>query len=168
MANYAEFIGKLGRTAESDECYTPQNEVWPIYKFLDKSKTYYEATSTHSGSIVKGLQEGGYNVVGNEGKDFFECGVSDVYDGIITNPPYSKKDQFLEHCFYLGKPFALLLPVAAIQSQKRGNMFDKHGISLLVYNRRVDFTGKKAPPFGVAWFMGNGFCEPNQIMFCHN
>lgn len=69
--NYAAFIGRLGRTEASDECYTPSNEVWPLYPYLDKTKTYYEATSTHSGSIVRGLKEGGFSVVGNEGRDFF-------------------------------------------------------------------------------------------------
>lgn len=39
---------------------------------------------------------------------------------------------------------------------------------MLVYNRRVDFTGKKAPPFGVAWFMGNGFCPHGHIWFVDN
>ena len=44
-------------------------------------------------------------------------------------------------------------------------MFQEKGISILVYNKRIDFTGKKSPPFGVAWFMGNGFCESNKIWF---
>lgn len=103
-----------------------------------------------------------------KGEIFFECGVDDVYDGIVTNPPYSKKDEFLRHCYDLGKPFALLLPVAASQGQKRGKWFKELGISMLVYNRRVDFTGKGAPPFGVAWFMGNGMCEPGRIWFVEN
>lgn len=106
--------------------------------------------------------------MGNNGKDFFDCDTDDVYDGIITNPPYSKKDQFIEHCYSLEKPFALLLPVAAFQGQKRGRMFSEYGISALVLNRRLDFTGKKAPTFGVAWFMGNGLCEPGKLYFSDN
>ena len=47
--------------------------------------------------------------------DFFDCASDDVYDGVITNPPYSLKDKFIEHCYELDKPFALLLPVTAIQ-----------------------------------------------------
>ena len=43
----------------------------------------------------------------------------------------------------------------------------KHGMSALVYNRRVDFTGKKAPTFGVAWFI-HGFMPPNQIYWVDN
>ena len=29
----------------------------------------------------------------------------------------------------------------------------EHGMSCLVYNYRVDFTGGGSPPFGNAWFM---------------
>lgn len=163
--SYAEFIGKLGRSAESDECYTPNNAVEPLVRFIDKSKTYYECASGISSNIIDGLTARGIDIRSSKGKCFFECNEDDIFDGIITNPPYSKKDEFIDKCFELGKPFALLLPVAAIQGQKRGKLFMQHGISQLVYNKRVDFTGKKAPPFGVAWFMGNGFCEPNRIWF---
>lgn len=163
--SYAKFIGKLGRNEDSDECYTPSNAMLPLLKFIDISKTYYEATSGISSNIVDGLKSLGVDIKSSNGADFLNCTPSDVFDGIITNPPYSKKDDFIEHCYKLGKPFALLLPVAAIQGQKRGELFMKHGISQLVYNKRIDFTGKKAPPFGVAWFMGNGFCEPNRVWF---
>lgn len=157
MTLYTDYKNRLGRNAESDECYTPVDSVSPLLPFLRRDLTYYEATSTHSGAIVTALQKGGFSVVGNEGKDFFECGPDDIYDGVVTNPPYSKKDKFIEHCYELGKPFALLLPVSAFQGKKRGKLFERLGISALVYNSRVDFTGKGSPPFGVAWFMGNGF-----------
>lgn len=168
MSNYTKFIGSLGTNEESDECYTPKNELWPLFEFIDKQKTYYEAASGKSSAIVDGLNEAGYNAIGSYGKDFFSCTADDIYDGVITNPPYSKKDDFIIHCYELGKPFALLLPVAAFQGQKRGKYFKKYGISSLVLNRRIDFTENKAPPFGVAWFMGNGFCEPNHLWFCDN
>lgn len=163
--SYAEFIGKLGRNEDSDECYTPKNVLDPLMRFIDKNKTYYEATSGISSNIVDGLSSLGVNIMPSHGVNFLNCGRDDVFDGVITNPPYSKKDDFIRHCYDLGKPFALLLPVAAIQGQERGDLFMKNGISQLVYNKRVDFTGNKAPPFGVAWFMGNGFCEPNRIWF---
>lgn len=165
MSNYTKFIGSLGRNEESDECYTPEDDVSAIFPFLSKDKTYYEATSGISNSIVNSFTKNGFNIVSSEGKDFFSCCAVDIYDGVVTNPPYSKKDQFIEKCYELGKPFALLLPVAASQGQKRGKLFKELGISMLVYNKRVDFTGKGAPPFGVAWFMGNGFCEPNKLWF---
>ena len=88
-----------------------EDQVLPLLKYLDKEKTYYEATSGKSSSIVRGFNKYGYNIVGSNDRDFFDCTRNDIYDGVITNPPYSKKDQFLEHCYSLGKPFALLLPL---------------------------------------------------------
>lgn len=162
-----KLVQQLGRNAESDECYTPSDQVIPLLKYLDKSLTYYEATSGISSNILTGFKDEGWDIVGSDGKDFFECGPDDVYDGIVTNPPYSIKDKFIEHCYALGKPFALLLPVAAFQGTKRGNLFIEHGMSAVVYNSRVDFTGKKSPPFGVAWFI-HGFIPPNQVFWENN
>lgn len=160
-------LKQVGRNAESDECYTPISQVTPLLPYLDKSKTYYEATSGISSNILDGFQDSGYNMVGSGDRDFFTCTSDDVYDGIITNPPYSKKDKFIEHCYTLGKPFALLLPVASFQGGKRGRMFIEHGMSALVYNNRVDFTGKRNPHFGVAWFI-HGFLPPNTIYWVDN
>lgn len=168
MSNYADFVRRLGTNEESDECYTPENAAAPLFPFLDKTKTYYEATSGLSSSLVRGLRAGGFSVVESDGADFLSLSAGDIHDGTITNPPYSKKTVFLAHLYKLGKPFAILLPVSAIQGQARGKMFMEHGISLLVYNRRVDFTGKKAPPFGVAWYMGCGMCEPGRVWFTNN
>lgn len=162
-----EVVKRLSRTEVSDECYTPSGQVAPLLKYLSKDKTYYEATSGISSQIIEGFRASGYSIKSSEGKDFFSCTSEDIGDGVVTNPPYSKKDAFLEHCFSLGKPFALLLPVSAFQGQHRGRMFMKHGMSALVYNKRVDFTGKGSPHFGVAWFV-HKFLPPNQIFWVDN
>ena len=138
-----------------------------MYKRQDKDSTYYEATSGKSSNILSGFKKHGYNIVSSDGRDFFDCSRSDIYDGVITNPPYSKKDKFLEHCYELGKPFALLLPVTSFQGSKRGKMFMEKGMSALVYNNRIDFTGKGSPTFGNAWFIW-GFMPPNQIYWVDN
>jgi hypothetical protein len=162
-----DMLKQVGRNAESDECYTPVSQVAPLLQYLDKDKTYYEATSGISSNILEGFTTVGYSMVGSNDRDFFTCTSDDVYDGIITNPPYSKKDKFIEHCYALGKPFALLLPVASFQGGKRGRMFMEHGMSALVYNNRIDFTGKSNPHFGVAWFI-HGFLPPNTIYWVDN
>ena len=157
----------ISRNSESDECYTPVNQVAPLLEYLDKDKTYYEATSGKSSAILDGFTGAGYDMVGSGGRDFFTCGSDDVFDGIVTNPPYSIKDKFIEHCYKLEKPFALLLPVASFQGGKRGRMFMEHGMSAIVYNNRVDFTGSGNPHFGVAWFI-HGFLPPNTIYWVDN
>jgi|TARA_R110001606_G_scaffold76197_6_gene176324 hypothetical protein len=160
-------IKRTSRSAESDECYTPVDQVSPLLEYLDKDKTYYEATSGKSSAILDGFHNHGYSMVGSGGKDFFDCTADDVYDGIITNPPYSIKDKFIQHCYELGRPFALFLPVASFQGGKRGQMFMEYGMSALVYNNRVDFTGGGAPHFGNAWFMW-GIMPSNTIRWCDN
>ncbi|MFO8133200.1 MAG: hypothetical protein R6U10_04620, partial [Thermoplasmatota archaeon] len=41
------------------------------------------------------------------------------YDCIVTNPPFSRKDEFLEQCYAYGKPFALLMPLTALEGMRR-------------------------------------------------
>ena len=137
---------------EADECYTPPHAIKPLIRHLDTKLRYYDPTSGISKKIVKYLESQGLKAIDSEeGVDFLESDFSD-YDVIITNPPYSKKDKFIEKCYEIGKPFALLLPVNSLQGQKRGKMFAKYGMDLIILNKRVDFTGKGSPHFGVAWF----------------
>jgi len=157
-----QMLTKTGNNKHSDECYTPENAVLPLLQYLDKSLRWYEPTSGISKSIVKCLDNSGFNIQSNVDSNFLISDYDD-YDAIITNPPYSIKDKFIEKCYETGKPFALLLPVSSIQGQKRGRMFDDKGIELLVLNKRIDFTGKGSPHFGVAWFCYN--ILPNAIMF---
>lgn len=144
-----QMLGRTGNNAQSDECYTPEKAILPILPYLNKDIGWYDPSSGASKSIVNCLNKNGFDCHESRG-DFFDVEIWE--GGIIDNPPYSKKDKWIERCYELGKPFALLLPVSSIQGQKRGSMFDKHGIDLLVLNQRIDFTGKGAPHFGVAWF----------------
>lgn len=152
-------------TLESDEQYTPESCLPPLCQFLDKDKAYYEATSGISKHMVKGFQKLGFDFREST-KDFFETTKEDVYDAVVTNPPYTAKDKFLEHCYELKKPFALLLPVSSIQGVFRGKLFAKYGISLLVYSKRIRWVGLgNQPAFGSAWYMGNGFAPENNKLY---
>lgn len=98
--------------------------------------------------------ENGYNVISTskESFDFLKDKVDFDFDMIITNPPYSIKDAFLQRCYEYNKPFALLLPLTALDGIKRNEMFSKNGVELLVLDKRIDFTGKKACWFNTSWF----------------
>jgi len=147
-----DMLKKTGNNAKSDECYTPIEAILPLMEFLDKGYVYYDCTSGISSQLVEAMNSNGFNCEASDGLDFLtEDLVKDV-DIIITNPPYSKKDKFIKRCYELGKPFALLLPVSSLQGQTRGKMFSENGIEILALNKRIDFTGKGSPHFGVAWF----------------
>lgn len=86
------------------------------------------------------------------------------FDIIITNPPYSLKDEFLKKCYEYGKPFALLLPITALEGVERGKMFREHGVELLVLDKRCDFLdNKKSNWFNTSWFCHNVL--PQQLIF---
>ena len=144
-------LQKINSNSESDECYTPNVALDPLLKYINKKHTIYEATSGISLKIVNYLKHKGYKVIASEGRDYLKDTLPE-YDIMITNPPYSIKDKFIEKSYEIGKPFALLLPVASIQGIKRNKLFNKYGIDLIVLNKRIDFTGKGSPHFGVAWF----------------
>ena len=57
---------------------------------------------------------------------------------MISNPPFSKKDEVLKRAYDLGKPFALLLPTNSLQGKTRYEMF-KNGIELLSFDGRIAF-----------------------------
>jgi len=146
-----KMLQKTGNNIKSDECYTPNSALMPLMEYLDKNKIYYDCTSGISSNVVNFFNNNGFICKNSFDRDFLTDNFDD-YDIIITNPPYSKKDKFIQRCYEIGKPFALLLPVSSLQGQKRGEMFSKNGIDILVLNKRIDFTGKGSPHFGVAWF----------------
>ncbi len=77
------------------------------------------------------------------------------FDMIITNPPYSFKDEFIAKCYEYGKPFCLLLPITSLEGIERGRMYRKNGIELLVFDRRCNFiydNAKKSNWFNTSWF----------------
>jgi len=159
-----KMLGKTATNKESDECYTPIEAIIPLLMFLDKSKVYYDCTSGKSSQIVDVLNEMGYVCLSSHSKDFLTETPPSNVDVILTNPPYSQKDKFIERCYDIGKPFALLLPVSSLQGQKRGEMFGKNGIEILALNKRIDFTGKGSPHFGVAWFCNAILPTPLQFI----
>ena len=155
-------LKQINSCAESDECYTPNLALDPLLKYLPKDKILYDCTSGKSLNIVNYLNNKGFKCIGSENRDFLTSDFKE-YDVIITNPPYSIKDKFIEKCYEIGKPFALLLPVSSLQGIKRVSMFKKYGIELLVLDKRIDFTGKGSPHFGVAWFCYN--ILPQSLIF---
>ena len=156
-------LNKTSNNSLSDECYTPNEALLPLLSELSTNKIYYDCTSGISSNIVDYLTSNGYKCLLSDDRDFLIDDIPDGVDVVITNPPYSKKDKFIERCYELKKPFALLLPVSSLQGIKRGEMFSQNGIELLVLKKRIDFTGKGSPHFGVAWFCYNILKE--QLIF---
>jgi len=137
---------------KNDEFITPPEAVYPILPYLPTDKIYWECTDNGNSGITRVLKENGLRVV-STGFDFLKYTPDFHFDIIITNPPFSLKDAFLERAYELGKPFAFLLPLHSLEGVRRGRLFRKYGLQLLVLDRRVRFTSEKNGPwFNVSWF----------------
>lgn len=152
-------------TVEGDEVYTPFYAVEPLLEFLPKEKiTIWCPFDEDWSAYVQTFKERGYNVIYSSikmGEDFFEYEPKEHYDLIISNPPFSKKDEVLARLYELDKPFAILLPVNSIQGKKRHSIF-ANDIQLLVFDGRVDYHTwgnfkeyKTGNHFGSAYFCRN-------------
>lgn len=125
------------------------------------------------GNLVNGLTERGFDAYGtdishpalgygvnwpaDQRHDFLAmeplaCGM------ILTNPPYTLKDQFLKRCYEIGRPFALLMPLTALEGQVRQRLYARYGLELVFLPRRPEFqtpSGKNSGSwFACAWYCG--------------
>ena len=153
---------------KNDELYTPEYAIFPLLKYLPKNIKIWECTDYGESNITKVLKDNGYEVISTHKKDFdFLNDETDFeFDMIITNPPYSLKDEFIKKCYEYNKPFALLLPLTSLEGINRGKMYRENGIELLVFDRRCNFiydNAKKSNWFNTSWFCWNVL--PQQLIF---
>jgi hypothetical protein len=145
----------------NDEYYTPPEAIQPLLQFLNYHATFYDPCTPPNGvnNIQMYLTEKHLNAkAAPAGKDFLTTtraeisAIAPTSPVIVTNPPFSRKDEFLDHAYYLGFPFAMLLPITALEGVERGKMFKQHGLQLLVLNRRINFIPGKSCYFNSSWF----------------
>ena len=161
----------------NDEFYTPYYAIEPILKYLKPNSLIWCPFDTADSMFVKVLRENGHIVDYshiNNGEDFFELkehGKNSTYDYIISNPPYSMKNEVFETLFEIGKPFAMLVGVVGLfESQKRFHMFKGNEFEIMYMNKRVayfqDFNEikpSKNPPFSSVYLTSK--ILPEKILF---
>ena len=148
-----------------DDIYTPDYAIIPLLKYIPKGITVWECTDYGASEITRLLKEHGCKVISTDKKEnFFEYEPKEHFDMIITNPPYSLKDDFLKKCYEWNKPFCLLLPITALEGKNRGSMFRKNGIEIMVLDGRIEYLNDKRNN----WFNTSWFCWkvlPKQLIF---
>lgn len=157
------------KNEKNDELYTPDYAINPLLKYLPNKKLkIWECTDFGESNITKVLVGGGYEIVSTHKKDFdFLTDKPNFdFDMIITNPPYSLKDEFIKKCYEYGKPFCLLLPITSLEGIERGKMYRENGLEVLVFDRRCNFiynNPKKSNWFNTSWFCWKVL--PKQLIF---
>lgn len=166
--------GHYSQHGRPDDFQTPPEGVTPLLPFLPVGSRIWEP-SCGKGSIVRTLTGAGFDVCGTDiksGEDFLTFTPSEAFDVIVTNPPFSLKEEFLTRCYEIGKPFALLMPLTALEGKKRQALYRRHGLELLMFPYRVNFetpSGKYARNGSSAWFpcawFTHGLNLPSPIHF---
>jgi hypothetical protein len=152
---------------KKDHFDTPDYAIRPLLQYIQNDWVIWEPTDTTRRSrITELLLDHGNSVIStNKTQLDFRIEKPDfAFDCIITNPPYSWKDDFIVSCMAYQKPFALLLPLTALEGVGRGRLFRIMGkkFGVLVLDRRVEFSE------GSVWFNSSWFCYgilPRQLIF---
>lgn len=162
---------KVPTSKSADLCQTPTYALDPLYEHLKPSWIIWEPACGEC-NLVNGLRSNGYQVFASDifnGQDFFKYQPS-RFDMILTNPPFSRKTEFLARCYNFRKPFALLLPVEILGVGQAQKLFNKFGVEIVLLNRRVDFQtinttfAKSSAWFPVCW-VTNGLEIGQQITY---
>lgn len=123
----------------SDQVYTPSYAVKPIIKYIKPGSIVWCPFDTIDSAYVEELNAAGLTVIYSHidnGQNFFEY-EPDEYDVIISNPPFSIKDDILRRLDELDKPYAMLMPLPALQGQKRFKYLK--GSQALIFDKRINY-----------------------------
>jgi len=168
--NYPSSIDEPG---PMDLCSTPPYALEPLMSCL-KMMGYPDPRiwepANGQGILSNALRVAEFDVVTGDiqtGQNFFEVDPGN-WDVIVTNPPYGIKPQWLQRCYELDKPFALLMPVEFMGTAGAAELFNEHGIEIMMLTPRVNFKMQNADwfssaQFPVAWYCWN--ILPASLMF---
>lgn len=142
---------KLPKTAQiRDTFQTPNYAVDLLVPFIPKDISEIWECASGMGKIADRLEYHGYEVDRSDIRPYDNTEIwnfvldwsDDKYFSltkgyaIITNPPYSLKDQFIERAFEYGVPFAFLINADYSGKQIQ---YIKWGCEKIIPNRRIDF-----------------------------
>lgn len=129
----------------SDEVYTPAYAVKPLLKYLEAycnkpQYTIWCPFDKEDSEYVKIFRAEGYNVIAthiDNDENFFYYEPQEPYDFIISNPPFSCKDDIIKRLYELDKRYAILLPIPSLQGQKRFPYMQD--CQALIFDKRINY-----------------------------
>jgi hypothetical protein len=137
----------------------------PYLKQRPEIKTVWCPCDKEESEFVKVLKNNGYKVIFSHidyGQDFLKYEPTEQYDAIITNPPFSIKNEIVKRCIDLGKPWALLLSATCIQSASLVQILSKaKQFQYIIFDKRISYSGDR-PPFP-SWFFTSQLLNENKF-----
>lgn len=144
----------------SDEWYTPKWCVQQIFDYYKPTGKILLPWDTDKSNFVKYCCNNNIEHVYNI-RDFMTTDYN--CDWIISNPPYSNKDEIIERCIEIGKPTVLLLPIESLGGVRRHAAYRHTKLNIYIPERRIAFISdngeqsKAAPHHSI--YLGLNFDE---------
>lgn len=128
---------------KDDEYETPLSAVKIIEPYLKRKSVIWCPFDEDHSNFVNYFYDMGHEVVYGHiktGQDFFTCDVPNGVNYIISNPPYSKKDEVYKRLYDIGLPFAMLVNLQGFcDSRKRAELFVKYGVQVMYVYPRIKY-----------------------------
>ena len=153
---------RSGVATQQDTVYTKEETAIWIINYFKPEGSILDASAGGNAFYNNFTNGQKYRCEITEGIDFFRW--DRVVDWIITNPPYSIYDCFLQHCFGIADNVVLFVPLAkAFKSNKVQKMVsDYGGLREIVYMGSGGKHGFKVGfPVGCLYYQRNykGNCK---------
>jgi hypothetical protein len=130
---------------------TPRYATDLLLPFIPKNIKVVWECACGNGKIVKRLEENGYGVLATDIRPnlgivdmvynfLTDAGIEQTIDltyAIITNPPFSIKEEFIDRAMQYGVPFAFL--INADYSGTQIKWIREYGCEKIIPTRRIDF-----------------------------
>lgn len=171
MLDHAAGSGRHALKERRSDAYdTPEVAVWPL-ALVERLPRYIWEPACGTGNIVIPLRALGHEVYATDLNDrgcpgstsridFLLPGPFPPVQAIITNPPYSLAEQFVEVALERAPLVIMLLRLAFLESEKRSDILDGGQLARVhVFERRLPmmhragWNGNKATSsIAFAWF----------------
>ena len=125
----------------NDECYTPNNAVLPILKYIPKEAVIWCPFDTEESEFVKEISKTNKVIFShiNSGQDFYNYEPKEKWDIIISNPPFTNKRKIFERALSFNKPFALIMSNTWLNDSAPKQLFKEKNI--MSFQRSNIFSG---------------------------
>jgi len=174
MLDHSCQVQRAPRHEHRGDCYdTPEVAVRALLKYIELPSIIWEP-ACGKGNIVRVLREAGHGVIATDLNDrgcphsqsridfLLHCPSHNI-GAIVTNPPYSLAEHFVEVALERAPLVVMLLRLAFIESERRTPILDGGMLArILVFaNRlpmmhRADWIGRKSNSgMAFAWFVWN-------------
>jgi hypothetical protein len=134
-----KLISGITKVEKNDEWYTNRETVLLMYDLLNvrQGKTVICPFDTEVSNFVKVGNDFGFQMLYGM-RDWLDNQYN--YDYLITNPPFSIKDQVIEKCLKSGKPSALVLPIDSLGGKRRHSLYKQYNYpTVYIPTRRINY-----------------------------